>query len=56
MREAKFGEYQGKKLIVLPIGKDGDREFSFGLGKAKAIVENIEAVKKFVETEGEALK
>ena len=45
-------EYKGNKLICLNPGSKFI--FSFGLGKAKLILENIEAIKKFVETNGES--
>jgi hypothetical protein len=45
-------EYKGNKLICLNPGSKFT--FSFGLGKAKLILENIEAIKKFVETNGES--
>jgi hypothetical protein len=46
-----YGEYNGKKLIVLK--RDGDDRFPFSFGKAKAkmIVENYDAIKKFAEEE-----
>lgn len=45
-------EYNGNKIIVL---NPGSRfTFSFGVGKAKMIIENLEAIKKFVETNGES--
>jgi hypothetical protein len=46
-------EYKGNKLICLNPGSK--YPFSFGLGKAKMILENIEAIKKFVESNGESL-
>lgn len=45
-------EYKGNKLICLNPGSKFT--FSFGLGKAKMIIENFEAIKKFVETNGES--
>jgi hypothetical protein len=46
-------EYKGNKIICLNPGSKFP--FSFGLAKAKMILENIEAVKKFVESNGESL-
>jgi hypothetical protein len=46
-------EYKGNKLICLNPGSK--YPFSFGLGKAKMILENLEAIKKFVETNGESV-
>jgi len=45
-------EYKGNKLICLNPGSKFP--FSFGLGKAKMIMENIDSIKKFVETNGES--
>ncbi len=45
-----ISEYKGNKLICLNPGSKF--MFSFGLGKAKMILENIDAIKKFVETDG----
>lgn len=48
----EFGEYKGNKLIILKReGDDGRYPFSFGKNKAKLIVENFEAIKKFSEEE-----
>ena len=44
-------EYKGNKLICLNPG--AKFTFSFGLGKAKMILENLESIKKFVESNGE---
>lgn len=41
------GEFKGNKTISIINGEK--RVVSFGIKKAKAIVENIEAIKKFVE-------
>lgn len=42
----RFGEFKGRKTITLnPASRF---PFTFGLGKAVLIVENIEAIKKFV--------
>jgi len=45
-------EYKGNKLICLNPGSKFI--FSFGLSKAKMIIENFESIKKFVETNGES--
>jgi hypothetical protein len=42
-------EYKGKPLIVIKRSEDDQYPFSFGLSKAKLILENIEEIKKFVE-------
>jgi len=43
------GEYKGKPLIVLKRNEEDQYPFSFGVSKAKLILENIEEIKKFVE-------
>jgi len=42
-------EFKGKPMLVLKRAEDDKFPFSFGLSKAKLIVENIEEIKKFVE-------
>lgn len=48
------GEYKGKPLIVIKRSEDDKYPFSFGLSKAKLILENIEEIKKFVEENSNA--
>lgn len=43
------GEFKGKPLLILKRSEDDQYPFSFGLSKAKLIVDNIEEIKKFVE-------
>ncbi len=43
------GEFKGKPLLILKRSEDDKYPFSFGLGKARLIVENLEEIKKFVE-------
>lgn len=47
-------EYKGKPLIVIKRSEDDKYPFSFGLGKAKLILENIEEIRKFVEENNQA--
>jgi hypothetical protein len=47
-----ISEYKGNKLICLNPGSKFT--FSFGLGKAKLIMENLDSIKKFVESNGES--
>ena len=49
----EFGEFKGNKMIKLINENDteGKWPFSFGKTKAKLIVENIDAIKKFAEEE-----
>jgi len=48
----EISEYKGNKLICLNPGLKFT--FSFGLSKAKMILENLDAIKKFVDTNGES--
>lgn len=43
------GEYKGKPLLIIKRNEEDKYPFSFGLSKARLILENIEAIKKFVE-------
>ncbi|MEW6171171.1 MAG: hypothetical protein AB1472_06425 [Candidatus Omnitrophota bacterium] len=42
-------EFKGKPVIILRRDENDKYPFSFGLTKAKLILENIEEIKKFVE-------
>jgi hypothetical protein len=44
----EHSEYQGKPVIAIKRSEDDRYPFSFGVAKAKLIVENIDAIKKFV--------
>ena len=50
---AEIHEFKGNKVLNLNPG--AKFTFSFGLSKAKLILENIDVIKKFVETEGKDL-
>ncbi len=41
-------DYNGKPIIILRRSEDDKFPFSFGLAKARLILENIEEIKKFV--------
>ena len=43
------GEYKGKPLLILKRSEDDKYPFSFGISKAKLILDHIEEIKKFVE-------
>jgi hypothetical protein len=43
------GEYKGNAMCVIKNSEEDKFPFQFGLKKAKLILENIEAIKKFVE-------
>lgn len=42
-------EYKGNPMLVLKNSEEDKFPFQFGLKKAKLILENIDAIKKFVE-------
>jgi len=41
-------DYNGKPILVLRRSEDDKFPFSFGIAKAKMILENYEEIKKFV--------
>jgi hypothetical protein len=42
-------EFKGNPIIKLKRTEDDQYPFSFGLGKAKLVLQNVEEIKKFVE-------
>jgi len=44
----EFGEFKGNKIIILKRDDEDNFPFSFGMGKAKLIVANIDEIQKFV--------
>ncbi|MFH0888105.1 MAG: hypothetical protein V1871_02730 [Planctomycetota bacterium] len=42
-------EYKGKPILILKRDEDDKFPFSFGMAKARLILENLEEIKKFVE-------
>jgi len=51
MSVVEFSEFKGHKMIVLKKDESDKMPFQFGKAKAKMIVENFEAIKKFSESE-----
>lgn len=47
---ATVGEYKGHVTISLSNSEEDAYPFTFGLAKAKLILEHIEDIKKFVES------
>ena len=41
-------EFKGKPMLVIKRDEEDKYPFSFGMAKAKMILENIEEIKKFV--------
>lgn len=46
---ATISEYKGNPIISLPLGNNERYSFSFGLTKAKAIMEYLDDIKGFIE-------
>lgn len=46
-------EFKGNKVLCL--NPESKFAFSFGLAKAKLILENLDVIRKFVETDGKDL-
>lgn len=46
---AEKSEYNGKPILILKRNPEDRFPFSFGLGKARLIMEHLEEIKKFVE-------
>ena len=44
----ELSEFKGKPILILRRSEDDKFPFSFGLSKAKLILENLEEIKKFV--------
>jgi hypothetical protein len=44
-------EFKGNKILVLKRNEEDKYPFSFGVAKAKMILESIDDIKKFVEEE-----
>ncbi|MCX5702557.1 MAG: hypothetical protein NTW64_06275 [Candidatus Omnitrophica bacterium] len=42
-------EFKGKPVLIIKRDEEDRYPFSFGISKAKLILENIEEIKKFVE-------
>ena len=47
----EYGEFKGNKMIIMKRNEEDKFPFQFGKNKAKMIVENFEAIKKFAEEE-----
>lgn len=47
-------EYKGKPVLILRRTEEDKYPFSFGLNKAKLILENYEEIKKFVAENSDA--
>jgi hypothetical protein len=47
-------EFKGKPILILKRDENEKFPFSFGLSKAKLILENIDEIKKFVDENSKA--
>ena len=43
------GEFKGKPVLTIKRDENDQYPFSFGLSKARLILENLEEIKKFVQ-------
>jgi len=50
-----LGEFNGKPTISLKRSETDNFGFNFGLGKARLILANIDAIEAFVESDGKSL-
>ncbi len=55
MKNAMLGSYKGHPTIELEMAGE-ERGFTFGLKKARAILDNLEAIRGFVESGGKGLR
>ncbi|MFA5412876.1 MAG: hypothetical protein WC350_06035 [Candidatus Micrarchaeia archaeon] len=51
MSSVEYGEYKGNRLIILKRTDEDKYPFSISPRKARIIVENFEAIRKFAEEE-----
>lgn len=49
MADISRTEFKGKPVLVIKRDADDKYPFSFGMAKAKLILENLEEIKRFVE-------
>ena len=49
--QATIGEFKGNAIIQLPVSGSTRYPFTFGFNKAKAILEYLDDIKKFVDQE-----
>lgn len=47
----EYGEFKGNKMIIMKRDENDKFPFQFGKTKARLIVENFDAIKKFAEEE-----
>ena len=45
----EIGEYNGNPVMILKRDENDKYPFRFGIGKAQLILDNIDAIKKFVK-------
>jgi len=48
----ELSEFKGNKVIVLKKDENDKYAFTFGIAKARMVVQHIEDIKKFVEDNG----
>jgi hypothetical protein len=47
-------EFKGKPVLIIRRSEDDKYPFTFGMSKAKLILENLEEIKRFVEDNDKA--
>lgn len=53
---AELSEYKGNALIVLKTSTDAKWPFQFGVAKARLILENLDAIQAFVDSNGASIE
>ena len=48
----EWSEFKGRPILVLKRNKDDQYAFSFGVSKARLILDHLEEIEKFVEDNG----
>ena len=46
-------EYKGKPVLIIKRNEDDKYPFTFGMNKARLILDNLEEIKRFVEENSE---
>jgi hypothetical protein len=49
MSSVEYGEYKGKKMIILKRNSQDSFPFQFGAGKGALILAHLEEIREFVE-------
>ncbi len=52
-QKATIGSYKGQPTISLPMGDSGKFSFTFGLRKARAVLDYLDDIRAFVKSQDE---